>query len=99
MKKVITLAFVNLIPFVVLIFQIFEMVDVVIGNQDYPFESEFLTMYSIYNTKTIFFIYKTFFCASLVTMIITSIIKKRIFYYILLAFNIILFLYPVLTID
>jgi len=97
-KRIIIITTINLIPIVILLFHIDDLYQVFFDKkQDYPFGSEFFSPFSIYRSLSVYVGFTLFSIISICGLILTSLYSKWRWYYFLLALNIILVLYPILT--
>lgn len=97
-KKIILVIAINLIPLVILLFHVDDLYQIFFDKkQDYPFGSEFFSPFSIYSSIYVYVGFTVLSILAICGLILTSIYSKWRWYFILLAVNIILVLYPILT--
>lgn len=96
-KKIIPLILINIIPVFLLLIHTLDLYDSIHHPGRYPFESEFFAPFSIYKSQIIYIAFTIITILSLMALIVSSVLKRWKLYYILLAINIILFVYPMLT--
>lgn len=97
-KKAALLILINILPAILLFLHLLDIIAVLKGAGDYPFESAFFSPISIYQSKTLYLIYNIVFSLILIGLIATSIWKGHgKLYFILLAISMLLLIYPLLT--
>ena len=93
------LLLISIIPILLALLWIEDTWEVFYGKGDYPFGSEFFSPASIYSSKTIYVTYHIVEITLLLTMVYFTFKKRWKPFYILLAVNVLLFLYPIITLE
>jgi len=88
---------INLIPLLMILFNIDEFFQINNPKNDYPFGSEFFSSLSIYSSKMTYIFYLCVFTLSLISLIVSNLTHKKKMYIVFLIFSIVLFLYPIFT--
>lgn len=96
-KRVVILVLINLLPLAFMFLYALDLKDVIAGNGNYPFGSDFFSPYSIYRSKAIYVAFASLSIIGLTAMIVASIKGKWKWYGILLFINVIIALYPMFT--
>jgi hypothetical protein len=98
-KSVWLLFLISIIPILFALMCILDMRDVVYGQDDYAFGSEFFSSGSIHSSRTLYVTYHLIEIILLLLMVYYTFKQRWKPYYILLGINILLFLYPFLTAE
>lgn len=90
---------INILVAVLLVLTIFDLTDVLLGGQGYPFGSELFTNISIYRSKGIYISYSVLFILLLICTIIAMWLRKQNQkgIYLLLAVDGLLLFYPLIS--
>ncbi len=97
MKKWIKRLLINLIPVILIAFNVDELIQMRNPKNDYPFGSDFFATYSIYSSESIYLAYLILFIITLSLIILADIMKRKRMYFFLLTINLFLLLYPLFT--
>ena len=89
----------SVIPTLLILLFLSDMFNVYFGNDDYPFGSTAFSPISIYHSKTVYVTYHVAEISFLIAMIYFTFKHRWRVFYILLIINIVLFLYPIFTIE
>jgi len=96
-RSLVLVILINVIPLILLSISVSEIVEAYYNPGRYPFGSEFFSPYSVYKSSRLYITYQIVFSISLLALILSSIRWNKLLYYTLLAINLIIFLYPLLT--
>jgi hypothetical protein len=88
---------INTVPALLLLLMIIDLIEVINSPNAYSFNSEFFSPNSIYRSKRLYLLYSILFAITLFLMILSYCFKQKKAYFTLLAINVVLFVYPMLT--
>lgn len=97
MKRTLILIGINIIPLALTALNVSELINVYSGKGDYPFESEFFSPLSIYQSQSLYVGYTILFTLLLIALIVSSFFKKPKLYWTLLVLCLLFFAYPFFT--
>lgn len=93
-KSIVRSIFISIVPLSLIVLNIFDMYDVIKGQTDYPFGSDFFSKYSIYSSKEVYLIYNITFILLLILTIILAFKENWKQLLIFFGLDLLFFFYP-----
>lgn len=98
-KQVLILILINIVPTLLLIIFIVDLKEAAFSPQDYPFSNSIHPPGSIYSSQETYIGFQSVQILALILLILSRIFsfKRKILYLVLLLINLILLIYPMMT--